>query len=762
MNTTNMRFLPLFMCSFLMGITCNSQNIIWTETFSNGCSAGCAGQSYSGANGIWDQSITGAEGANPNMFFVSCAENNTGLGSCSSGCGTSPNPTMHVSSQIGNAFCPNDCGADYNSGGLCGFAPPAGSCPQTNKRIQSPTIDLTGYVNMTLDFLYLEGGVGTIDNMTLWCFDGLNWVQLADPAKTLNSPCSGNGVWTNFSIALPAFANNNPNFRIGFQWVNNDDGVGTNPSFAVDDIRITTPTNLPPNVSFTASSTAICMGACINFLNNSTYSPGATFSWNFGNGQTSADLNPVNICYTTMGFFTVTLTITDNNGTDTETLTNYIFVGPGPDAGNDGAANVCNNDGLDLNSLLSITNSAGTWSETTPIPSGQFNASTGYFDATNLTPGIYTFSYAVNGTGSCTNSDEAEFLITVTTCNGPIAEISATQTSICIGQGIVFSSASTGVGISAYNWTFNNGSPSSFGGPGPVNVTYNAAGTFPVTLTVTSPTGSDSHIIYVTVAACNAPSAQFAASDVSICPGDCIEFENLSVTSGPSTYVWTFNGGNPPTSNTPYPGPVCYENPGTYQVSLYVSNSVGTDIYLVPITVSDVPVITASQDTLVNGGSSVELSASTTLGDLNWTWAPDNQGDILDCLNNDCTLVEVSPLISTVFTVTASSAAGCEVSEQISVLLNVSDGIGVPTTFSPNGDGLNDLLYVKGQHILEMDFKVFNRYGELVFETTNQTIGWDGNFRLKEEKDANFAWMLRYKLLDGRSGDMNGNVTIVR
>jgi gliding motility-associated-like protein len=61
-----------------------------------------------------------------------------------------------------------------------------------------------------------------------------------------------------------------------------------------------------------------------------------------------------------------------------------------------------------------------------------------------------------------------------------------------------------------------------------------------------------------------------------------------------------------------------------------------------------------------------------------------------------------------------------------------------------------------------MDFKVFNRFGELVFETNDQSIGWDGNFRLKEEKDASFAWMLRYELLDGRSGDMNGNVTIVR
>jgi len=181
-----------------------------------------------------------------------------------------------------------------------------------------------------------------------------------------------------------------------------------------------------------------------------------------------------------------------------------------------------------------------------------------------------------------------------------------------------------------------------------------------------------------------------------------------------------------------------------------------------PITVSNVPVLTASQDTVIDAGTSLILNASTTLGDLEWSWTPTNQGTILNCLNTPCSSVEVNPLISTIFTVTASSAAGCSVSESVSVLLNLEDGIGVPNSFSPNGDGLNDLLFVKGQNIVEMDFKVYNRYGELVFETSEQTIGWDGNFKMKEEKDATFAWMLRYKLLDGRSGDMNGNVTILR
>src|SRR6478609_5375223 len=110
-----MKKLVLLFSLLLLRSAINSQ-VFWTENFNNGCTAACPGPGYTGANGAWTQTILGAEGADPNAWFVSCAEQNNGIGSCSSGCSGAGNASMHVSAVIGNAFCPNDCGAAYDAG----------------------------------------------------------------------------------------------------------------------------------------------------------------------------------------------------------------------------------------------------------------------------------------------------------------------------------------------------------------------------------------------------------------------------------------------------------------------------------------------------------------------------------------------------------------------------------------------------------------------------------------------------------------------
>ncbi|PLW91908.1 MAG: hypothetical protein C0592_13520, partial [Marinilabiliales bacterium] len=69
----------------------------------------------------------------------------------------------------------------------------------------------------------------------MWYFDGSSWSQLSDPAKT-STACAPQGRWTAYNIMLPASADNNANVRIGFNWTNNNNASGTDPSFAVDDI----------------------------------------------------------------------------------------------------------------------------------------------------------------------------------------------------------------------------------------------------------------------------------------------------------------------------------------------------------------------------------------------------------------------------------------------------------------------------------------------------------------------------------------------
>lgn len=191
----------------------------WTENFNTGAG-------WSLAN------VQGPEGADPNPFVISDAE---GGGIAPGGCGAANNGnnTLHVTS----VFNPNG-GAAYDAGGLCGFL----YCPLTNRMAQSPPINCTGKSTISVGFNYIEFGDGTNDNATLWYFDGATWSQLFDLPKTTccGGACNGfrQGKWTAFSITLPASANNNANVRIGLKWQNNDDGAGTDPSFAIDDIYL--------------------------------------------------------------------------------------------------------------------------------------------------------------------------------------------------------------------------------------------------------------------------------------------------------------------------------------------------------------------------------------------------------------------------------------------------------------------------------------------------------------------------------------------
>jgi hypothetical protein len=224
--------------SIAMGTASGGGGTFWTETFSNGCSANCLATGYTGGpNGTWTVASTGVNDPEGSVWYVSCKEDGRNAGTCGTDCSVA-DPSLHVGSSQNWA---GDLGAAYEIGGYCGII----ICVSAHLRAESPTINCTGQSNIALSFNYIEFGDGTNDNATLWYYDGATWSQLVDLPKT--SCCGGGcntgsfqGLWTAYSIVLPASANNNPNVKIGFNWVNNDDGVGWDPSFGVDDITLGT------------------------------------------------------------------------------------------------------------------------------------------------------------------------------------------------------------------------------------------------------------------------------------------------------------------------------------------------------------------------------------------------------------------------------------------------------------------------------------------------------------------------------------------
>ncbi|HTB07488.1 MAG TPA: gliding motility-associated C-terminal domain-containing protein [Bacteroidia bacterium] len=86
----------------------------------------------------------------------------------------------------------------------------------------------------------------------------------------------------------------------------------------------------------------------------------------------------------------------------------------------------------------------------------------------------------------------------------------------------------------------------------------------------------------------------------------------------------------------------------------------------------------------------------------------------------------------------------------------------IPNAFSPNKDGQNDILYVRGDCISSMDFIIFDRWGAKVFESNNVNYGWDGTYKGKPMNTASFAYFLKAVLLDGTTVQKKGNITLVR
>lgn len=240
-----------------LSFSASAQTVFWTETFGTGCNQGTTAGSYTGPNGTWTVAASGTNDAQANQWFVSATEAGMAPGGCGDGCVNTPaltDATLHIGANDG--ITPTDAAASYNTGGLCGI----GLCVISNWRAESPVIDCSGNSGLTLWFNYIENGDGANDDGSVWYYDGINWSLLINTPKTAPICPNGGGLWTAFSIALPASADNNPNVKIGFNWTNNDDATGTDPSFAVDSVRLSAATVTGINSTTAGSDVKVLYG----------------------------------------------------------------------------------------------------------------------------------------------------------------------------------------------------------------------------------------------------------------------------------------------------------------------------------------------------------------------------------------------------------------------------------------------------------------------------------------------------------------------
>ncbi len=432
-----------------------------------------------------------------------------------------------------------------------------------------------------------------------------------------------------------------------------------------------------------------------------------SYDWN-GSASVTADTTML-----TGGAFT--LTVTDGVGCSATSGPHTITTNTGPIID---ATNVSLNDencGNADGSITGITVSGGTgqlsydWNGTNTLGT----------DTVNIGAGTYTLT-VMDAAGCSATSGPY-------TINGapPVVVGQTGTTTICEGQ----STTLTGTGATTYEWI-----------PGGTGGTFNFSPTTTTTYSVVGTTGPCTDTLSFTITVNPLP-ATGITGDTVICEG---ESTTLTAT-GSFNFTWSDMSTNQTLT----------VSPGTttgYQ--LVASNTCGNDTANVTVHVNPLPTADAGPDQTILLGSSATLDGS---GGTSYAWTPP---DGLSCTNCEDPLA--SPTQSTTYYVTVTDGNGCVSTDSVRIEVDESSVLFIPNVFSPNGDNLNDILYVRGGGIESFVFRVYDRWGALMFETSDLSVGWDGTYKGEPVVQGVYVYGMTGKYFDGKAIEEKGNITVVR
>ena len=141
---------------------------------------------------------------------------------------------------------------------------------------------------------------------------------------------------------------------------------------------------------------------------------------------------------------------------------------------------------------------------------------------------------------------------------------------------------------------------------------------------------------------------------------------------------------------------------------------------------------------------------------INWT-----PSLALTC--SDCARPKATPYVTTLYEVELTYHKSCKSTSKINVPVYDPLDFFIPSAFSPgNGDGLNDRLYLYGNGVKKMSLIIFNRWGEKVFESDHETIGWDGIYKNEPQPSGVYSFSAEVEYLNGEKRTKKGSITLVR
>ena len=350
------------------------------------------------------------------------------------------------------------------------------------------------------------------------------------------------------------------------------------------------------------------------------------------------------------------------------------------------------------------TNNGGSWQNIAMATNRT------YIRPPEITPGTYLYRFAVSqlSNANISSCSIVSNVVSIRVNNFPVA--AASNRGSCIGDTLSFN-ANDGV---LFSWAgpmnFTSKDPSPFI-PGAVPANN---GTYYVM--VTSAKGCTS--IDSTVAKLSVRPGVNAGSDEAVCEGSGIELHATG--NNITSYQWAPLSGisNPNISN-----PVVYP-PETTVYILTVGNNECKVSDSVTVVVNKVPKADAGADRVIIEGQSAVLNGAAAGTDITYTWTP------AEFITAPGTLTPlVNPPSNKIYTLQVVSNKGCGTATD-DVLVKVFKKLFIPNAFTPNNDGINDTWFIETLEAYpHASVKVFNRYGQMVFDNHGNSTRWNGTFK---------------------------------
>ncbi|MBC7652869.1 MAG: PKD domain-containing protein, partial [Oligoflexus sp.] len=510
-----------------------------------------------------------------------------------------------------------------------------------------------------------------------------------------------------------------------------------------------------PQANFAVANTS-CSKTAIQFTDQSTLNDNsAIYSWDFGDGTTSTDKNPIHI-YQKSGNYIIKLVLkTEANCESNFQLSKTIFELPTADFVD---PNACARDNIvfkaintssDIVSYLWNFGDGSTATEK-DTPPHRF-----------ATPGTYVISLKVTSSNGCENEVKKTIVISSSNPNAGFSVINVDN--LCSNQPVEFvDNSNVQIGkIVKLEWIFEY----SIGGINTKEVydlpvkgtTYthkypNTKETINYQVRLRAYSGNDCFEDFgpKTITVKGSPEVVFTPL-----AGICIDKPKITITQ--AREIIGISGGGVFTGNGISEDGVfdpVIAGIGKHIITYtFTSDNGCNDIKEQEIEVYPLPTVNAGEDvTILIGGQTTFKSVATGNG-LTYQWLPSTS-------LNDATLLNpiASPKESTLYTLIVTSKDGCTISDKVNV--EVATKPTIPNTFTPNGDGNNDIWNIKYlDSYVNARMTIFNRFGNAVFNSTGYDIPWDGRYNGKEVPVGVYYYIIDTKV-EGKK--FTGSVTVIR